>query len=339
MRERLDRAREALPADADAWDQAAEAYRQDADGNLIPGKDLDRHLDQVLDAGAAVWSDIAAAMDSDAELVQARHDRDAANAFDRPDAHQQVARREAEIIRKAMGEYREFGGHQQRVSTDRGTGAYQRPQDPVRQASSEIVDDLRDAEQVFPREWLEAADDRGELVLGAVDRAFHIVGGGGGGRDMIAGRRTPVPGYDGAFSSESREVMAHELGHRMEAAVPGLKALEFALVRRRAMEGKRLEKRTEIYKGSGEYALADWWRHPYTGKVYAFGNLHPARIAHEVFQVGVQDLLGRSTTVYGDTAGGELTAFMLGVMLLLWPSTSAAATTSATTTAATATAG
>ncbi|MRH86000.1 hypothetical protein GFY24_00720 [Nocardia sp. SYP-A9097] len=334
VREQLDRARAALPADAGEWDRAAHDYRRDADGNLIAGEDLDGHLDEVLDAGWAAWEDIAEAMDGDTELGHARQqESEAIGATARIDAHREVARREVEIIRQAMGEYREFGGHQQRATTNRRPDAYQRTTDPVRPAGTPVLEDLRGAEQVFPREWLEAADARGELALGAAQRAFFIAGRGGGGRDMVAASDARRPDYDGAFSSAQREVMAHELGHRMEKAVPGLAPLEFALVRRRAMDGPRLEKRTEIYKGSGEYALADLWRNAYAGKTYADGSLFPARIAHEVFQVGIQDVLGRSSTIYGDVAGGQLTAFVLGAMLLLWPSVSTAATTATTATA------
>lgn len=337
----LDQARADLPADEAAWDALAEDYRPDAAGNLLPSQDLDAALDRVMEAGAAVWSDIAAAMDADNDLRHARQDLDQANnGFDysaRVQARRAVARREAELIRDALGEYRVLGGHEQEVTRTRTPDAYQSTEDPVRQADTRIVEDLRAAEQVFPREWLEAADQRGALVLGQVDRAFFVDGGGGQGRDMIAGNSPGMPLYNGAFDRYQQEVMAHELAHRMEQAVPGLMQLEFALVRRRAMDGDKLEEPSLLYPGSNEYALADQWLNGYAGKHYApAGYLTPARVAHEVFQVGIQDLMGRSSTVYGDVAGGQLTAFMLGVILLLWPGASAAAATTTTTATATA---
>lgn len=284
-------------------------YPVDSLGKRLPPPELEAHLDSVMAVGAAMWHDIASVLDHDPQLRAARSNG----------VRRDIARRESELIHSALAEVREFGGHQQRATADLKPGRARDPKDPVRKAPQVVFDDLRAVEEFFPRSWLEAADRRGELELGLVKRAYFSEKFGNN-RDLICGNdpNTYMGDYDGAFSTYEREVMAHELGHRMEMAVPGLTALEFALVRRRAMVDGRLEKPSEIYRGSGEYALADKWKHAYTGKTYDRpSDKDPAKIAHEAFQVGMQDLFGRSRTRYGDDDGGDLTMFMIALLVLL----------------------
>lgn len=306
------------------WPLSESVYRTDSYGNLLPPAALEAHLDAVLAVGDSLWEDIAAAMDRDPALRQARlaEDKRPQTSQQLHDARRERVRIEADLIRAAMAEVREFGGHEQRAMTTLPPDVYQRSKDPVRTAKPSVLANLRAAEPVFPREWLEAADARSELVLGQVQRAFFVKDGGGGGRDLITGHAPGsffggISGYDGAFENYEIEVMAHELGHRMEMAVPGLTALEYALVRRRATHQGQLEFEKEIYPGSGEYALADKWRDAYAGKHYSKGSKDPAAHAHEAFQVGIQDLLGRGSTSYGDEDGGQLSRFMVAAMVLL----------------------
>ncbi|MGY4103418.1 phage minor head protein [Nocardia sp. R16R-3T] len=285
-------------------------YPVDSLGKRLPPPELEAHLDSVMAVGAAMWHDIAAVMDRDPQLRVARSSG----------VRRDVARRESELVHSALAEVREFGGHQQRATADRKPGRARDPKDPVRKAPQMVFDDLRAAEEFFPRSWLEAADRRGELELGLVKRAYFSEKFGSNNRDLLCGNDPDsyMGDYDGAFSTYEREVMAHELGHRMEMAVPGLTALEFALVRRRAMVDGRLERPSEIYRGSGEYALADKWKRAYTGKTYDRpSDKDPAKIAHEAFQVGLQDLFGRSSMRFGDDDGGDLTMFMIALLVLL----------------------
>ncbi|MGW4718263.1 phage minor head protein [Nocardia sp. NPDC004260] len=312
------------PPDPDIWNQMMvarweSAYATDDRGNLLPPPELEAHLDSVLGAGAALWEDIARALELDEGVQRARRDLadlDPSIYNGRRDARREVARAEAAVIRAALAEVREFSGHEQRVTTAVPSDSHRRRgNNPIRSGNAAVLDDLRDAERIFPREWLEAADARGELVLGRVDRAYFSAKGGGDGRDLLAANNPVLPQYDGAFNSYEREVMMHELGHRMEQAIPGLTHLEYAFVRRRAMVSGRLEERTEIYRGSGEFALADKWKDPYAGKTYAHDSRNPAQVAHEVFQVGLQDVFGRSRFKFDDSS--ELTWFILASMLLL----------------------
>ncbi|MFE2995003.1 phage minor head protein [Nocardia sp. NPDC059246] len=296
-------------------------YLSDSYGNLLPPAELDAHLDSVLAVGESMWADIAAAMETDAVLRAARLAEDARpqSSQDIFDRHRERVRIEAEIIRAALAEVRKFGGHAQQITTTIPAGIYPDPNDPLHPATQQVIDNFRAAEQMFPRAWLEAADNRGELVLAEVKRAFFGSRMGGNGRDLLTGSAPGSFGtdYDGAFTNYEEEVACHELGHRMEQAVAGLTALEYALVRRRATVHGNLESSREIYPGSGEMALKDKWIHAYAGKTYSPSSRDPARIAHEAFQVGLQDLFGRSLTRYGDPDGGQLTWFMIAALVLL----------------------
>nr|WTA71325.1 phage minor head protein [Micromonospora sp. NBC_00855] len=302
------------PPTSEHWSQVlaakyGPAYVQDDNGKLLPPPELDAQLDAVLEVGEAVLRDIQEAFDRDDELESLRA---ALAAVSWPDdakpQRRAVAAREAAIVRAAMVEAREFGGFEQRARLAPARGS------ASASGRQRDLDDLRAAETLFPQDWLRAADRRGELALCSNRRAFFQEGLFGG-DDLIAGSRTPLDRYDGGFADYEGEVMAHELGHRMEQAIPGLMQLEFAYVRRRATNADgNLEERRLIYEGSTEYALADRWLNPYAGKVYGWTSFDPARQPHEVFQVGLQDLLGRSRDAFN---GLQLQAFMLGVMLTI----------------------
>lgn len=106
----------------------------------------------------------------------------------------------------------------------------------------------------------------------------------------------------------------------MEQAVPGLTQLEYALVRSRSITNGILEKPTGIYVGGLEHEIGyeDKWRNKYAGKTYATDSqADPAREPAEVFQVGLQDPLGRSDARGEFDETGQLQAFVLGVLALL----------------------
>ena len=291
--------------------QYASGYPTDAQGNLLPPPELLDHLDRVLDVGHAALADIAAAMHADSEVRAARAEVDRTDTSGTQFQADQaaVARAEQRVILTAIAEARDLGGHEQRIIPSRPVA------DGLRAGTARTVADLRVAEQVFPTAWLQAADGRGGLVVNEARRAYFQAAGGGGGRDLIAAHaRRPHEHYLGAFENIAQEIAMHELGHRMERAIAGLTYLEFALVRRRATdEHGQLERLVEILRG--EYVLRDRWLRDYAGKIYGHGSTDPATVAHEVFQVGLQDVFGREPNLeYG---GDELHAFVLGVILLL----------------------
>lgn len=324
------RARETLP---DSWSRV-DATTRDRNGAIVPSDELLGHLDAVIEVGAALQRDIARVLDSNDELRELRKVRDAAQDAEakarergegfgvtaplqvrREKATQQIAPIERDAIVAALRDVREFGGHQQNVVIGDLAGAPERSGVDLTAGDDASREMLRYAEQYYPTDWLRRADARGPLTLGYAKRAFLWSVDTDG--DFIAGEplgaRAPMGTSHGDMS---REVMIHELGHRMEKAVPGLTQLQFALARRRAMTGGVLDPLVELFRpGSGEYAYEDRWRNAYAGRTYAtVFTTRPELTPHEVFQVGTQDLFGRGVSRYGDD---ELEAFMLGVLTLL----------------------
>lgn len=274
------------PPTGDVWRQMQpelrDDYAKDSAGNLLPTNEMNTHLDTVLDVGRRIRADIHRSFDADPELVGL--------------VGKKRALREAEQVLRALAEIRTLGGHEQQATATRWSD----------------LQDLREVERLYPKEWLEAADQRGPLTIDVADRAhFSPIGPNGG--DLLAANRDNYD-YNGSFDSHRQEVMAHELGHRMEHSVPGLTHLEYALVRRRGMTSGQLESLARLYPGKEEFAYADRWANAYTGKVYDNKiTTDPASMSHEVFQVGIQQTFGRFRK-YGDE---ELEGLVLGALALL----------------------
>lgn len=184
--------------------------------------------------------------------------------------------------------------------------------------TAEGIAAVRRAETIYPADWLRAGTARGELDIGKADRAFFNETW-----DFIAAPETDkVPNYRGAFDSYPDEVMAHELGHRMETLIPGLTQLEFALIRSRSTKNGVLEPQTKVYPNRPELAdevgYEDDWHNKYAGKTYANDQMaDPARRAAEAFQVGIQDTFGRSNPTGEFDKTSQLQEFVIGVMALL----------------------
>ncbi|MEV0032576.1 hypothetical protein [Nocardia sp. NPDC050793] len=244
------------PADRD-WQQMAPElrkpnYRFDDKGNRLPPPELEACLDVVLRTGAAILNDIHQAFNSDATVLRRRNELQATLQFTESyyEAARLLARAEREVILRALAEVRPFGGYEQ------GAEAAAAVHEGVAEGTQSTKEDLRAAEQLFPTDWVRAAAARGLLVLNntksgpeaAISGRAHFVAGGAGRRDLIVAVLGSDSPYYWAFDSWSREIMAHELGHRMELVIPGLMALQYALVRRRATdENGNLEDRIELY--------------------------------------------------------------------------------------------
>lgn len=299
-------------------------YRRDPNGRLLPPEEYEKYLDQVLGVGELLRGDLGAALDGDEEhqrmfeRVQELVKEPNVDPAQLRAAQSRLASRQAEAIRRLLADARGMGGSIKAEAGDaeavasRGEGA------------SEVRPDWRDllqeSLQHFPAEWLERMKDHLMVLVGS-DRAYYLGGGGPGGADLFA-LGTREPAYNGAFSSQAAEVAMHELGHRMEQYVPGLRELEYTLVRRRAVQDGVLdapEELSAIYPGSaygqGEQTYRDEWADAYAGKTYeAYARSDPASMPSEAFQVGLQDLFGRSGRRFG---GLELQYFVLGCLAVL----------------------
>ncbi len=199
----IDRTRADLPDD---WDALTDA-------------EVDSHLDAVLSAGTAVWSDITAALDRDTTVRDARRRAaERGTVADRRDA----ARAESHMIRAALVSVRDLGGHQQRATTSVPTSVRRLP-GGVRSGDAATLDDLREAETYFPADWLRAADERGELLLARGDRG-RFVPDAVDGRDLIVGVGAAVS-YAGGLARRGVAVLVDAIAQRMRLAVAGLARL------------------------------------------------------------------------------------------------------------------
>lgn len=310
-------ARSSIPKDRAGWLDTTLRYPKDGNGaKLVPEK-LQRHLDTTLDVGTAIQRDTRALIDGDTTIrklhAEDKQLTDAAQWLSprRNGIQRDIARREQAIIQSALAEVRDFGSAPQSaalITATKGGG------------TAAALAQLRAAEQYFPTDWLVAAAGRGTLRVGVAERAFFRRGTDGD--TLAAASFDELPDYRGAFSNYPEEVMVHELGHRMEQAVPGLTQLEYALVRSRSITNGVLEEPTTIYQGvdglAHEIGYEDQWRNKYAGKTYANDSqADPAREPAEVFQVGLQDALGRSDARGEFDETGQLQAFVLGVLALL----------------------
>ncbi|OZC52040.1 hypothetical protein CH286_04105 [Rhodococcus sp. WWJCD1] len=313
-------ARSSIPKDRAGWLDTTLKYPKDRNGaKLVPEK-LQRHLDTTLDVGTAIQRDTRALIDKDTAVRELRAEdkqlTDSAQWLSprRNEIQRDIARREQAIIQSALAEVRDFGGAPQSAALiTTATGG-------LKPGTAAALAQLRAAEQYFPTDWLVAASGRGTLRVGVAERAFFQRGTDGDA--LAAASFDELPDYRGAFSNYPEEVMVHELGHRMEQAIPGLTQLEYALVRSRSIANGILEEPTGIYQGvdglDHEIGYEDQWRNKYAGKTYATDSqADPAREPAEVFQVGLQDTLGRSDARGEFDETGQLQAFVLGVLALL----------------------
>lgn len=285
-----------------------DAYERDDYGNRLAPAELNKHLDTVLSVGEKISGDFNDHMFSDPELERLQELKDNARIGEYGPAAQAYRARQQTILRELLASVRSMGGHQQRVQA--GDTAVR----------ADFEDLIREAERVFPTSWLAAADKRGPLSVVHSDRAYFLAQQGKA--DTVA-MSTDTYDPKSAFSSYPAEVTAHELGHRMEQTIPGLRHLEFALVRRRALDKHgELPRPSTLSTLTGstayrsdEVTLEDEWPDPYTGKTYeARDPTDPAAQSWELFQVALQDTFGRGDRVY---AGLEGQIFALGVLALL----------------------
>lgn len=317
-RDLIANAKAALPVDKAGWLETTATYPLDRNGaKLVPEK-LQRHLDTTLAVGKAIRADAVKKFDTDSALKKLRkEDKDllaSGGAFSpRRDAiFRDIARREQAILLQTLSEVRPIGGVKQAVKlSTTGLGR-------ATAGTAEGIASVRRAESIYPADWIRAGTARGELDIGKANRAFFNETW-----DFIAAYdKDYKPDYRGAFDSYPDEVMAHELGHRMETLIPGLTQLEFALIRSRSTKNGVLEPQTKLFPNKPELAdevgYEDDWRDRYAGKTYANDQMaDPARRAAEAFQVGIQDTFGRSSFSGEFDKTSQLQGFVLGVMALL----------------------
>ena len=294
-------------------EQERTTYPTDSAGNRMPPQALLDHLDGVLDVGDSILTDAERVFESDPEMVEirARYKREEPGTDEFRAARREWARRESEILRAVLGSVVDLGGHEQRVG------------EVADDAPPTWRDQLRTAERYYPTGWLRAADQAGPLDVqhDPGGRAFFRRGSDDR-RDLMAFRDPWPDVYLGQFTDDAYETTVHEMGHRMEAHVPGLTYLEFALQRQASTQPdgdlepwRRLRDLAGGGYGENELTAPDNWSNPYAGKTYEGRDLaNPARQSWEIFQTAAQDVWGRGTRPLTNREGRK---FVLGVLATL----------------------
>lgn len=331
LRAQLDSTRDALPTTRSDWTEDRMYWDADAGkwvmtyrgtnlgGHKLPPEKYEAHLDAVLDVGRSLYGELSRAMDDDETLQQLRQAFDALGPDSSVDelrsVRQAIATRESAFVHAYVSSIREMGGNPPAELGDVGelgiSGTHGAPLDWEAQ--------LEESFRHFPADWLSVMQGKPLRVVGS-QRAFYRTSD-----DVMALSTWDYSTYDGAFSSGAVEVAAHELGHRMEQYIHGLKQLEYTFVRRRHMMGDMLPSPQNMAnllphydRAAKEMTYEDKWADPYTGKTYEMAHASlmedPAGGPSEVFQVGLQDLYGRGTKKFGDD---ELQAFVLALLALL----------------------
>jgi len=323
-------------------------YPKDARDYRMPPAELKAHHERVMAAGKAIREDLQKAFDTDPQIseIAARlnklHDKEGFTAGktmqDKIANRREIARlkieqrrRQKELVHDALGQLRPFGGATHadvQAATDadiaRMPGSWRDQGMEAQRARADWREQLTHGEQHFPKDWITTSSGKPLDVISS-HRAFHIEGYGRPGATVLAmNTDAGEPGvYDGAFGTKIQEITVHEMGHRMEVTIPGLTALEFAYVRSKTTDAhgnvEMPTKLKDLYGGSysdREITFKDEFPNAYTGKTYERGgkDSDPASRAWEAFQVGLQDVYGRSTSRYGDES---LQHFTLGVLATL----------------------
>lgn len=320
-------------------------YPKDANGRAMVPPELERLERQVRRAGAAVAADIERAINNDSELAEMRTRRQAyfnietdytnpaydsrlrlQSRMERKKLDFEIKKRELALTMQTLQELRSFNGR-----SHRNTRPIRRNEDkPFRNmnvARRDWAQRLATADNYFPDDWVETSDQV-PLRVASSPRAFHMNLGsqhdGGEATDTLVAMNTDAGvrnvAYDGGFADYIDEVTVHEMGHRMEATIPGLTALEFAYVRSHTTnnngEVEQPQRLKDLRPGSAyedyEIAYPDKFTNPYTGKTYELSD--PAANPWEVFQVGLQQTLGNASYRFGDVS---LNHFTLGVLVTL----------------------
>lgn len=239
-------------------------------------------------------------------------------SHDYSDGLHAYSRRYSEEVRSILSEVREFGGEPLLSNVDLVD-------------ADELRGYLGRGSETYPRDWLEASNQRGALNLKRMDRAHY----------RHSDAEFGISGTGDSAISTAR----HELAHRMEEIVEGIRESEWTFYRRRTNADQSLdflstqEPILRLDATSPGYRAAEIYREdkfvdPYMGKTYAlgdysraisdglidrtlavFGAVDESEAAWELFSTGVQGLFDGSFRMVTDDP--DMTRWIIGVFLTL----------------------
>lgn len=318
---------------------------RDPNGVILPPDELAALEREVTAAGTFLNGDINRALRRDPEVIRLRNESDArvdtimngetpeirraAREADRR-TRAQINARQRLLTLNALSQLRPMGGERHTRVQPLGDAEAMSGTNSGQGARADWRARLDLSDQHFPDDWTRISA-RSDLRVQSSDRAFYS-GGIDGWETTPEGSRAGTVAlntdnnidtrYSGGFDDYVDEVTVHEMGHRMEQQVPGIRALEFAWVRARTTsinpDGTReVEPRRrliDIHPSSGyedyEVSRPDEFAEAYTGREY--NETDPGGASWEVFQVGLQEVYGNDRR-FGPR-DGSLRAFTLGVL-------------------------
>ncbi|MBG0818775.1 hypothetical protein [Planomonospora sp. ID82291] len=191
---------------------------------------------------------------------------------------------------EALANLRAIGGHRLEFHDERGRR---------RADTHKVTAMMRDAEQLFPADWVAALAGHGPITLKATTDTPY--------RDAETGAIALNPNFGGG--RRSRDQAVHELGHAFQHLLPGLKDAERAYLWERTSRGPIGERTrpepTPLDGTPDQVGYPEAFPHPYSGRVYPNGH-------GEVFTTGVESLLAGGNYLDDDSR-----AWTLGVLALL----------------------
>lgn len=298
----------ALPQTDSAWSRIRSRggqlnYPTDLNGRLLAPPEYEQHLNSVMDAGRSFSEDLTDVLLADQEYARLQRGINEATGRRARQLERQQLRRRLTVMYEMLAEARGFGSvRQERVS-----------------GSASMVADVSAMEKLFPDDWLRLINaQRAGLSLSRTQRGFFRSGGQIRPDTIAVSGSSSASNYYRAVGSHRREILLHELGHRMEMVVPGLRELQFTLLRQRATHDGRLESAVPIYsQDNREVALVNRWRNRYTARTYEgrshLSTIDPASEHWEVFQTGLQYVIAGNTS-FEDR---DLEGLVFGALLTL----------------------
>lgn len=152
----------------------------------------------------------------------------------------------AECVKNVLGQVREMGS--QKVDMKKH----------IATKKSKVMDAVLKAYDVYPSDFCVASEKRSQIELKKVGRGYYFDG------------QPSTIAISGVGQSAFKTAI-HELGHRMEKAIPLIRDLEQAFYERRT-NGEPLQRLKDIYPNSGygakEKTRKDNFIHAYMGKDY-----------------------------------------------------------------------
>ena len=223
---------------------------------------------------------------ADAHLQKLREERASAfSAFnDAKKKYVPTPKDNADWLKGKLGETREMGSSGSNIKRH------------LNNSKSKVVPYIEYAYDHYPKDWVERSVADSYLMPRQVSRGHYS--------------HWAKELYISGSGNDAIETAIHELGHRFEYVIPGIKDAEKAFYARRT-DGCPLERLCDIFPGYGykeyEKTRKDQFKHAYMGKDYG-GD------AFELVSMGFEEAFMNPYALSGDP---DMQAWIYGILLLI----------------------